>query len=260
MRENKVRKIWAEGGTVINGWLAIPSSISAELMAKQGWDSICIDMQHGAIDYTDALPMLQAISTTDTTPLIRIPWFDPAIIGKSLDAGAYGIICPMVNSRKEAEAFVAACRYAPLGMRSVGPLRASLYAGADYVKHANSTILAIAMIESAEALKNVEEVLTTPGLDGIYVGPSDLAVSMGESAGFDPRFPKVFEAIRHVAAMARKHGIPAGIHVGSVKYGLEMVEAGYRFVSYLSDFRMLQTIAAKSLAALRAGAPDPSVP
>jgi len=134
MRENKIRKIWAQGGTVINGWLAIPSSISAELMAQLGWDSICIDMQHGAIDYSDALPMLQAISTTDTTPLIRIPWFDPAIIGKSLDAGAYGIICPMVNNRAEAQAFVAACRYAPQGQRSVGPLRASLYAGADYVK------------------------------------------------------------------------------------------------------------------------------
>jgi 4-hydroxy-2-oxoheptanedioate aldolase len=260
MRENKIRKIWADGGTVINGWLAIPSSISAELMAKQGWDSICIDLQHGAIDYSDALPMLQAISTTDTTPLIRIPWLDPAIIGKSLDAGAYGIICPMVNNRAEAQAFVAACRYAPQGLRSVGPLRASLYAGADYVKHANTTIITMAMIESADAVKNVEEILTTPGLDSIYVGPSDLAVSMGENAGFDPKYPEVFEAIRHVGAMAKKHKIPAGIHVGSVQYGMEMIEAGYSFISYLSDFRMLQTIAAKGLAALRAGKPDPSVP
>ena len=260
MRENKIRKIWGQGGTVINGWLAIPSSISAELMAQLGWDSICIDMQHGAIDYSDALPMLQAISTTDTTPLIRIPWFDPAIIGKSLDAGAYGIICPMVNNRAEAQAFVAACRYAPQGQRSVGPLRASLYAGADYVKHANSTIITMAMVESAEAVKNVEDILTTPGLDSIYVGPSDLAVSMGENAGFDPRYPKVFEAIKHVGAMAKKHKIAAGIHVGSVQYGMEMIAAGYSFVSYLSDFRMLQTIAAKGLAALRAGKPDPSVP
>ena len=200
MRENKIRNIWAEGGTALTGWLAIPSSLSAELMAKQGWDAICVDLQHGAIDYQIALTMLQAISTTDATPIARVPGNDAAIIGKLLDAGAYGIICPMVNTRAQAEAFVRACRYPPDGHRSVGPLRASLYGGADYVKHANTTILTMAMIETAEAVENLDDILETPGLDAVYVGPSDLAVSMGESAGFDPAFPAVMKAIEKIAA------------------------------------------------------------
>ena len=253
MRENTIRSIWAKGGTVYNGWLAIPSSISAELMAQQGFDSICIDLQHGAIDYQVALTMLQAISTTPTIPVARIPWNDPAIIGKMLDAGAYGIICPMVNTRAEAERFVGACRYAPLGYRSVGPLRASLYAGADYWKHANSTVLTMAMIESKEAMSNLEDILATPGLDSVYVGPSDLSVSMGESAGFDPVFPEVLKSIERIAKLASKHNVVPGIHVGSVAYGKRMADMGYRFITYLSDFRLLQWATAKGLKALRTG-------
>src|SRR5215471_1075285 len=260
MRENRIRRIWAEGGNVVNGWLAIPSPVSAELMAHIGWDSLCIDLQHGAIDYQVAVTMLQAISTTETVPLVRVPWNDPAIIGKLLDAGAYGVICPMVNSRAEAEAFVGACRYAPQGYRSVGPLRATLYGGADYVAQANKTILTLAMIETRQAMANLEEILATPGLDAVYVGPSDLSVSMGENAGFDPEFPEVLAAILKVAPAAKKHGVVAGIHVGSVAYGKRMFDAGYRFVSYLSDFRFLQWIVSRSIPAMRAGTPGGNVP
>ncbi len=118
MRENKLRRLWRDGGAAVNGWLAIPSSVSAEAMAHQGWDSLTIDMQHGLVDYTNALPMLQGISTTETVPLVRVPWLEPGVIMKALDAGAYGIICPMVNTREDAERFVGACRYAPQGYRS----------------------------------------------------------------------------------------------------------------------------------------------
>ena len=104
MRENTVKTIWAKGGLVVNGWLSIPSSFSAEVMAHQGFDSLVVDMQHGVIDYQTAVTMLQAISTTNVMPFARVPWNDPAHIMKILDAGAYGIICPMINSRKEAEA------------------------------------------------------------------------------------------------------------------------------------------------------------
>lgn len=260
MRENRIREIWKAGGTVYNGWLAIPSSISAELMAHQGFDSICIDLQHGAIDYQTALPMLQAISTTPAVPLARIPWNDPAIVGKMLDAGVYGLICPMVNTREEAERFVGACRYAPAGYRSVGPIRAMLYAGADYWRHANETILTIAMIETRQAVTNLDAILATPGLDAIYVGPSDLSVSMGESAGFDPMFPEVLKTIETIAATAHKHGVVAGIHVGSVAYGRRMIDAGFRLVSYLNDFRLLQWVAARGLKALREGTPDAGAP
>jgi 4-hydroxy-2-oxoheptanedioate aldolase len=260
MRENRVRRIWTEGGNVVNGWLAIPSSISAELMAQAGWDSLCVDLQHGAIDYQTAVTMLQAISTTDTMPLVRVPWNDPAIIGKVLDAGAYGVICPMVNTRAQAEAFVGACRYAPDGYRSVGPLRGLLYGGPDYIRQANKTILTMAMIETREAVANLEEILATPGLDSVYVGPSDLSVSMGQAAGFDPEFPEVLAAILKIPAAARRHGVVPGIHVGSVAFAKRMFEAGYRLVSYLSDFRFLQWAVSRSIPAMRAGTPGPTVP
>ena len=141
MRENKVRTILKEGGTVVNGWLGIPSSMAAENMAQANWDSLTVDLQHGLVDYQTAISMFQAITTTPTIPLARVPWLEPGIIMKLLDAGAYGIVCPMINSREECEKFVGACRYAPEGYRSFGPVRAAWYAGADYWQHANETVL-----------------------------------------------------------------------------------------------------------------------
>ena len=129
MRKNTLKEIWADGGAVVNGWCSIPSSFSAEVMAHQGFDSICIDMQHGAVDYQVALTMLQAISTTSVIPLARVPWNDPGRLMKILDAGAYGVICPMINNADEARSLVAACKYPPTGMRSFGPIRAKYYAG-----------------------------------------------------------------------------------------------------------------------------------
>jgi 4-hydroxy-2-oxoheptanedioate aldolase len=179
LRENNLRSIWKRGGAVINGWLGIPSGVAAENMAQAGWDSLTVDLQHDLVDYQAAVSMFQAITTTPTVPMARVPWNEPGIIMKLLDAGSYGIICPMINTRAEAEAFVGACRYAPDGYRSFGPLRATWYAGADYVKGANSTVLAFAMIETTKALGNLDEIMSTPGLDGIYIGPSDLGLSMG---------------------------------------------------------------------------------
>ena len=152
-------------------------------MAHAGWDSLVVDMQHGMIDYQMMVTMLQAISTTNTVPLVRVPWNDPAHIQKALDAGAYGIICPMINNRAEAEKFVGSCRYAPLGYRSSGPIRASLYGGADYHMKANDIVLAFGMIETAEAMENLDEIMSVKGLDAIYVGPSDLSISLRLPAG-----------------------------------------------------------------------------
>src|ERR1700691_2706586 len=135
-RANRVRELWQAGKPVINSWLGIPSSFSAEVMAHAGWDSLVVDMQHGMIDYQMMVHMLQGISTTDTTPLVRVPWNDPAHIQKALDAGAYGIICPMINNRAEAVKFASSMRYAPLGSRSSGPICASLYGRGGY--HAQS--------------------------------------------------------------------------------------------------------------------------
>jgi 4-hydroxy-2-oxoheptanedioate aldolase len=253
MRANNLRTIWSAGGTVYNGWLMIPSSVSAEMMARQGWDSITVDMQHGLIDYADALTMLQAISITDTVPVVRVPALEAGIIGKMLDAGAYAIICPMVNTREQAEYFVRCCRYAPLGHRSMGPVRATMYAGADYGLKANETVVSMAMIETGEAVDNLDEILSVPGLDSIFVGPSDLSVSLGHTPGFDPRFPKVYDAIVKIAEAAKRHNIPAGIHTGTIEYTREMEGLGYSFFAYLSELRFMAGAGNQALAALRQG-------
>ncbi len=175
MRKNRLKQMFKEGKPIVNGWLQIPHSFSAEVMSHQGWDSLTIDMQHGVVDYPNALQMLQAISTTDTIPLARVNWNEPGQIMKILDAGCYGVICPMVSNRAEAEKFVKACVYPPKGYRSFGPIRGLLYGGSDYGKFADDEILKLAMIETNEALQNLDEIMTTPNLDGIYIGPADLS-------------------------------------------------------------------------------------
>ena len=185
MRKNKAKEIIKAGKAVINGWLQIPSTVSAETMAQQGWDTLTIDMQHGLVDYTNAMPMMQVISATEIVPMARVNWNEPGQIMKILDAGCYGIICPMVINRNEAERFVQACRYPPDGYRSFGPIRGLIYGGADYADHANNEILKMAMIETKEALENLDAIMSTPGLDGIYIGPADLSLAIGEKPGFD---------------------------------------------------------------------------
>jgi 4-hydroxy-2-oxoheptanedioate aldolase len=239
MRENRLRTLWGAGKPVINSWLAIPSSFSAEVMAHQGWDSLTVDLQHGVIDYAQMVPMLQAISTTATVPIVRVPWLEPGIIMKSLDAGAYGVICPMVNTRDDAARLVACTRYAPQGTRSFGPIRATLYGGADYATRANDTVVAFAMIETAQALDNLDAILSVEGLDAIYIGPSDLSLALGCKPVFDDVEPKVAEAIQHIVARAQAHGVVAGIHNGRADVALARLALGFRFVTLGSDARML---------------------
>ncbi len=251
MRENTIRSIWQGDGAAVNGWLTIPSAFAAETMAHQGWDSLTIDLQHGVVDYQIAVTMLQAISTTPVVPLARVPWLDPAIIMKMLDAGAYGVICPMVNTRADAESFVGACRYPPDGFRSSGPLRAQLYAGADYMLHANDTVLAIAQIETAEAVANIDDIVTVPGLDSVYIGPVDLGLSLGYPPQFDHTEPAVVEAIDKVLDAARRNGVVPGIHNATTAYAREMIAKGFRFVTVQSDSRLLAAAARDIVTALR---------
>lgn len=253
MRENGVRNIWRRGGAVVNGWLGIPSSVATENMAQAGWDSLTVDMQHGLVDYTTAVPMLQAISTTGITPLARVPWLEPGIIMKTLDAGAYGIICPMINSREECEALVGACRYAPKGYRSFGPTRAIWYGGSDYAQKANDTVLAIAMIETQKALDNLDAILSTPGLDGIYIGPADLGLSLGGQPRGDQTDPKIYQAIERILAAAKKHGVVPGIHCSSTAYAKKMIGIGFQLVTILSDNALLNMAAKTAVGEMREG-------
>lgn len=251
MRENTLKTIWARGEAVVNGWLSIPSSFSAEVMAHQGFDSLTVDMQHGVIDYQAAVTMLQAISTTSTIPLARVPWNDPAHLMKTLDAGVYGVICPMISTREQAEALVQACKYPPRGFRSWGPVRASMYAGADYGDHANAEVVVMPMIETADALKNLDEILSVPGVDAIYVGPSDLSLALGYKPRLDQTDAGVVEAQKKVVAACKKHGVVAGIHNNSAAYALQMIEQGYQFVTIASDSRLLAVRAAEEVAVVR---------
>ena len=253
VRENTIKSIWKKGGAVINGWLGIPSSVAAENMAQANWDALTVDLQHGHVDYQVGITMLQAIATTNTTPLARVPWCEPGIIMKMLDAGAYGIICPMINTRAECEAFVGACRYPPRGYRSFGPVRATWYAGADYFKHANETLITMAMIETKQAMENLDEILSVPGLDSLYIGPNDLAISLGYPPSGVPTDKVVLDAIKTIVAGAKKHGVYAGIHCGSTQMAKEMIAQGFQFVTLLADNAFLASAAKSAVAEMRQG-------
>jgi 4-hydroxy-2-oxoheptanedioate aldolase len=250
---NPLKQIWQQGGFVLNGWLSIGSSYVAEVMAHAGFDSQTIDMQHGLMDYDAALGMLQAIGTTSAVPLARVPWNEPGILMKVLDAGCRGVICPMVNNRAEAEAFVGACRYPPLGYRSYGPTRASLVLGADYAEGANQSVLTFAMVETRAAVENLEGILSTPGLDAIYIGPSDLNQSYGNKPRLDSQDPEFLKLLGHIVARCQAHGIVPGLHTGSPEYAQQMVAMGFKFVTIASDARILSVAAQQVVRAMKAG-------
>ncbi len=252
MRKNKLKNFFKEGKAVINGWLQIPSSFTAEVMSKQGWDSLTLDLQHGLIDYTNLVQMFQAISASDTVPMARLNWNEPGQVMKVLDAGSYGVICPMVNNKEETEKFVKACLYPPLGFRSYGPIRGILYGGQDYFKYANDEILKFAMIETSEALDNLDKIMSTKGLDGIYIGPSDLSVSLNEKPGFDrPDTDPVYKEIMKILKHAQKNKLIAGIQNRRPDYALKMIKKGFQLVTIGSDQRYLASASSEALNELK---------
>ena len=253
MRENRLRALWRDDKTAVNGWLAVPNGFSAEVMAHQGWDTLTIDLQHGVVDYQAMVGMLQAISTTPTVPVVRVPWLEPGILMKTLDAGAYAVICPMVNTREQAQQLVAWTTYAPRGTRSFGPVRALYYGGADYPAQADDTIVRFAMIETAQALDNLDAILSVEGLDAVYIGPSDLSLALGCKPAFDEVDPKVAQAIDHILARAQAHGLQAGIHNGAPEFALARSAKGFRFVTVSSDARILAAGSQQILGRMRAG-------
>ena len=251
MRKNLLMERWAADEPVHNAWLSLADAFVAESMAHLGWHSVTVDMQHGLSDYAAAVRMLQGISTSDAVPMVRIPWNEPGTIMKLLDAGAYGIICPMINTAEEARAFVGACRYPPLGYRSFGPRRATLYGGADYVQHANDEIIAMAMIETAQAVENLDAILDTPGLTGIYMGPADLSASMGTTLKGGEADPEVEAAIIHIAERTQAKGLIAGCHTASAAQALRRIAQGYRYVTVQTEIQVLTTASSAILAELR---------
>ena len=254
MIANKLKQIWADGKPTINGWRSIGNAFTAEIVAAQGYDSVTVDVQHGALDYSSLLPMLQAMRASGVVPMARVPWREPGIIMKALDAGAYGIICPMVNSAAEAAEFVSYMRYPPRGQRSFGPTRVSFAAGADYGAKANDVMLAFAMIETKEGMANLAEIAATPGLDGLYVGPADLTLGLAQgrlAPGFDREEAEMISALKEILAACKSNRIHAALHCGTPEYAARSIEWGFDMTTVSGDSRLLAAAAGASVTKFR---------
>ena len=218
MRPNKIKQMWKANQCVTLGWLSVAHGFSAEVMARQGFDALCVDLQHGTAEMKDVAPMLQAISQTDTVPVVRVAWNEPAAIMKALDLGAYGIIVPLVNNAEEAAQAVAACRYPPVGMRSNGPVRAVHYGGGDYVANANNEIVVMAMIETKEGLANLDAICATQGPRRRLIGPADLSFALGLPPRGDDPDPLHSRPCDQILAAAHKAGIKCVMHCAGAAF------------------------------------------
>ncbi|MFQ5878711.1 MAG: HpcH/HpaI aldolase/citrate lyase family protein, partial [Dehalococcoidia bacterium] len=248
MRSSRIKALWREDKGAAVAWLSTADTYVAEAIANAGFDALVLDMQHGmGIGPDRAAAWLQAVSTTDTTPLVRVPWNEPAFVQWVLDAGAYGIIVPLVNSYQEAAKAGGACRYPPLGYRSVGPNRARFYGGPDYCQHANGEIICLAMVEQIDTIQRLEEMAKAPGIDGFYIGPADLAASMGLPPGMDVQDPAHVAACQRVLDVARAHGLVAGIHCGSPEEAGRRFQQGFRLCPIANDIALVATGARDAL-------------
>jgi len=233
----------------IGGWCVIPGSFTAEIMASAGFDWVCVDVQHGLIGYQEMLVMLQAVAVVGVPSIVRVPWNDPGWIMKALDAGAAGVIVPMVNSPAEAAAAVGACRYPPDGYRSWGPTRASLGVPDYSPELANRSVICAVMVETVAALEQLAEIVSVPGVDAVFIGPSDFALSMG----FGPRTdePEHRRLLEGVPAVCRDHGVVAGIACGSAELLARWRQAGYTMLAAPSDLVTLRRATAEVLDSVR---------
>lgn len=254
---SSLRALCDRGERTLGGWLGIPSGFSAELMATYGFDWVCVDTQHGVIGYDQMVAMLQAVSGTGTPALVRVGPGSPTEIMRALDAGAAGVVVPMVNSAEEARAAVAACRYPPEGGRSWGPARASLHKPVFTPDSANRDVVCLVMVETPQGLDRLDDIVATPGVDGIFVGPMDLAVGLGLPPSFANDDERHRQAIERIGLTCRKHGIVAGIACGDPDTVRRWSEVGYTMFALASDAIMLRESAHRWLADLN-GSGTPS--
>lgn len=253
MTTNALKTAWNNGEATLGLWLSSYHPAGAEILGDLDYDYINIDFQHGLIDYSTAVPIMQALAGAKPTMTCRVPWNEPGIIGKVLDAGAMGVIVPMVNTPAEAEAAVRACRYAPQGSRSYGPIRAARLFDGDYASEANAQVACIPMIETAEAIGNLDAILDVEGIDAVYVGPADLSISLGLPPGSDNGAASFQDALAAVIEGCKKRGIAPGIH--SVPNLVPTrLEQGFQMVTVQSD---LGALASGAIAALKTARTTP---
>jgi len=247
MIDNPLTGLWARGGAAYSGWLTIPGSWTAEVMARAGYDALVIDLQHGLLDPGGLLPMLQAIQGAGVPALVRVAWNEPSGLMRPLDAGAYGVICPMVGTAEECQAFVGACRYPPAGFRSFGPTRSLQVIGPDYVQRSEAFALTFAQIETAQGLANVEAIAAVPGLTGLYVGPWDLSLDLGLAEPGNLADPQLSRALDTILEACDRHGLVPGIYASSPADGRAMAARGFKLVNIATDTALLRQGAIQGL-------------
>ena len=249
MRTNPVKKKLRAGEPTFGTWLSLGDLYATRVMARAGFDWMCIDVQHGVVDYRDMLQMLQAVAVTDVPAMVRVPWNDPGWIMKALDAGAAGVIVPTVNTPEEAKVAVGACRYPPDGYRSWGPTRVALGVPDYSPKLANRSVICAVMVETVSAIDRLEEIVAVEGVDAVFIGPSDFAVSMGLPPRSDE--PEHRRRLEAVPAICQSHDVVAGIACGSGELLEQWRHAGYTMLAAPSDMVLLRRAAAEILQTAR---------
>jgi 4-hydroxy-2-oxoheptanedioate aldolase len=252
----RLRAKWDADEAAFGLWAAISSSLTAELAADAGYDYVCVDLQHGLSDEAAMVSMFQATQAGGAVPLARLAWNEPWLIMRALDLGAMGVILPLIDNAAEARRAVEACRYPPHGRRSYGPVRAQLVVGSTSMDELSGEVLCFAMIETREGLDNLEEIAATPGLDGLYIGPSDLSIALGLAprpvavpAGEDRR--ELAEAIERVQQACAENGLIAGMHCGSGHAAEHYARAGFRLVTVGVDTNLFKSAISYELTAAK---------
>jgi 4-hydroxy-2-oxoheptanedioate aldolase len=252
MLDYRMREMWNRDELVISCWLMSGSPSVAESLGHVGYDVAVVDMQHSPMGYNEVYTTLLALSASNASPIVRVPGHEPSWTQRTLDAGAHGVMCPAVETREQAERFVDACRYPPLGSRSFGPYRAAMRPdGGDYTTRANESALAIIQIETMRGLENIDEIVSVPGLDGVFVGPVDLSLSDGGPAAMD--YDDQVVAERHRLILDRCHA--AGVKVGMMVQSDEQLQAirgwGADWISIIPDSMMIVAGATQALQDVR---------
>jgi 4-hydroxy-2-oxoheptanedioate aldolase len=250
-RTNAVKALLRAGKPALGTFLNLPCVTSAEILAHAGWDWLSVDAEHAAVTIETMANMFTAIGTTEVMPFCRIPDNDPVWVKRILDAGAMGVIVPMVCSAEDARRAVSSAKYAPEGIRSAGGGRWRFWAGDDYPTYANDEIFVAVMIEHIDAVNRAEEILSVPGVDACFIGPRDLAFSMGLGKGPFAKDPAHADAIARVAAAAKKVGVPAGIHAGSVDEIPKRLAQGFRFIACSSELNFMNNAAIQAARTIR---------
>jgi 4-hydroxy-2-oxoheptanedioate aldolase len=266
MNESVLRKLagrLAANGEALCGWVTVNEPAVADWLAREAFDAVALDMQHGAIDFDGAMRSILSVALAGKPTIVRVPVGEFALASQLLDAGACGILAPMINSGEDARRLVDFVKYPPLGQRSWGPRTALPLSGLDataYLNAANAMTQAIAMIETRAALDALDDILAVDGVDGVFVGPSDLSIALSGGATLEPRGAALMTEARRIAERAKAHGKFAAMFCFDGADARAMLALGYRLCTIASDHALIRAAARSELAAARAGRAGKSPP